>query len=190
MPVSSLKNRFRGSAGDRILAAIEAHDAFPSSRSISEMTGLSLGEIDRLRQKNPTITAALHSRVRKLVPKLSQAELFGTVATSFCKYVPEIASRRVAVISRSIRTYNGRPSLVDFTEHVTGKKGSDVLIHGPNVRQAVFDRFFVLLNRMTLNEIKDQRLVRRTNPEIREYLNERKRRENVEKKKPEVIKIK
>ncbi len=169
----------------RIIAAIDQHKYFPTAESVCRLArGVNERQVLHARVNNATVRAAWHGKVLEVARRLPLAKLCDTRVIPLFSYVPEAMSHRQELVLKKIAGFKGRPSLAGLAEHVTGRSsGIKVLTRNETTSRLAHAKLIALLDQMPLAEITKQRLDRHAAPEISKYLDARKIREGVERRK-------
>ncbi len=169
----------------RILAALKRHKTFPTGESVANLIhGMSEKRVLEARLVNPTINAVWDGKILEIVKRLPSKQLFDPyVAVSFL-HIPAAVAHKRKILLKRIAGYRGRPSLSSLAEHVAGYPNAhNVIIRDKAANRAARLRLIALLDKMSLDEITRQRLDRKASKEVKTYIDNRKKREGVKKKK-------
>ena len=173
------------SVEQRVLAALKQHKTLPTTASVlALMPRVSERQMLQIRQHNPKVRAAWRDKIVEVTTRLPREKLFDAGTTRIFLHVPEAMDIRRKRILARITDFNGRPSLAHLAKHVAGNASRVGIFEvDPILKSAARDKLIALLKKMTLAEIKAQRLDRNASGEVIMHIKERKKRESVRNKK-------
>ncbi len=162
-------------AETQIIAAIAKHRELPTPESIAKrVRGMKPKQITQARRANYRIKKAWDRKTVQVVKTLSLAELLSDSLTSICLTLKEAGDHRRKVIVNKIKSYNGRPTFKHLANYLTPiSSGPKLITSHPLIQSAAVRRLIFLLGKMSIEEIRKQRLDRKVHPDIRAYLDHR-----------------
>ncbi|MDP3742546.1 MAG: hypothetical protein Q8R15_04485 [Candidatus Micrarchaeota archaeon] len=170
----------------RIMKSLAKHGTktFPTLESVqAKGRWLTERQVIAAKAANPAIARAWRDKIIEVAKSRTLSELCDTRVIPQFSGVPEILAHRRKLMLARIATFQGRPSFAGLAEHITGDSNKiSAVSKDPIVRTAAEARLIALLKKMTIVEIIDQRLDRKASKEVQKYVDERKKREGVEKK--------
>ncbi len=159
------------------MAAIRNYPGLPSIQGLKQRLRVKHPNFSMLVQRDPKLAAAWKKKIMSEVRKMTVTELFDSKVVSVLMQarVSEALEHKRRVVLRRIRSFSGRPSLLHLARYVTGAKTGMPQFMGkdPVLRRAAEDRLLSIFKRLSVWQIREQRLDRsagKISREIGEYV--------------------